>query len=168
MLAHDSGWVQRIDLGAVLDALPPQTIVEMAVRAGDFVTDGMPLATVRTEANGQPDDRVTGAVRSAVEIGADPTLEQDLGYGITLLVDIAERAGAGSSSDSTTVREVVLHVGIVLRALLLRDLPPAWRTGSAGRAILLPASSPSATTSPPRSNASASRARSPRPSPAVC
>lgn len=136
--AHDSGWIRRIDLDAVLDALPPQTTVELAVRAGDFVTEGMTLATVRTRAPGNAGDRVGQAVVSALDIGADPTLEQDLGYGITLLVDIAERAGSGSSSDTTTVREVVLHLGIVLRALLLRDLPPAWRTASGGRTVLVP------------------------------
>jgi uncharacterized membrane protein len=135
--AHDSGWIQRIDLGAVLDALPPQATVELSVRAGDFVAEGILLATVRQGPTGEPDERVTAAVRSAVVIGAEPTLEQDLGYGIALLVDIAERAGSQSSSDSTTVREVVLHVGIVLRALLLRDLPPAWRTADGGRAVLL-------------------------------
>jgi uncharacterized membrane protein len=137
VLAHDSGWIQRIDVEAVLDALPPQTTVELAVRAGDFVSEGILLATVRTRPTEEPDERLTTAVRSAVVIGADPTLEQDLGYGIALLVDVAERAGSQSSSDSTTVREVVLHLGIVLRALLLRDLPPTWRTGSAGRAVLL-------------------------------
>ena len=137
MLAHDSGWIQRIDLDAVLDALPPQATVELSVRAGDFVSEGIPLATVRTGPIGEPDEPVTAAVRSAVVIGVDPTLEQDLGYGIALLVDIAERAGSQTGSDSTTVREVVLHIGIVLRALLLRDLPPTWRTASAGRAVLL-------------------------------
>jgi uncharacterized membrane protein len=137
VLAHDSGWIQRIDVGALLDALPPQATVELAVRAGDFVSEGILLARVRTGPTGEPDEDVTEAVRSAVVIGPDPTLEQDLGYGIALLVDIAERAGSQTSSDSTTVREVVLHLGIVLRALLLRDLPPAWRVASAGRAVLL-------------------------------
>jgi uncharacterized membrane protein len=135
--AHDSGWIQRIDLDAVLDALPPHSTVELAVRAGDFVSEGILLATVRTGPTGEPDERLAEAVRSAVVIGADPTLEQDLGYGIALLVDVAERAGSQSSSDSTTVREVVLHLGIVLRALFLRDLPSAWRTASDGRAVLL-------------------------------
>jgi uncharacterized membrane protein len=138
VLAQDSGWVQRIDLEALLDALPPQGTAELSARAGDFVAEGMLLATVRTGTNAEPDERVTAAVRSAVEIGTDPTLEQDLGYGIAMLVDIAERAGSGSSSDSTTVREVVLHVGIVMRSLLLRDLPPTSRTASAGRTVLLP------------------------------
>ncbi|MBW0108605.1 DUF2254 domain-containing protein [Pseudonocardia sp. KRD-182] len=138
VLAHDSGWIQQIDLDAVLDALPPQATVELSVRAGDFVTEGIRLATIRTGPTGAPHERVTAAVRAAVEIGADPTLEQDLGYGIALLVDIAERAGSETGSDSTTVREVILHLGIVLRALLLRDLPPTWRTAGAGRAVLLP------------------------------
>ncbi len=137
VLAHDSGWIQRIDLDAVLDALPPQTTVELAVRAGDFVSEGILLGTVRTVPTGEPDEGLTAAIRSAIVIGADPTLEQDLGYGIALLVDVAERAGSQGSSDSTTVREVVLHLGIVLRALLLRDLPPSSRTASAGRRVIL-------------------------------
>ena len=168
VLAHDSGWIQRIDLDAVLDALPPQATVELAVRAGDFVSEGVRLATVRTGPIGEPAERVTAGVRSAVVIGVDPTLEQDLGYGIALLVDIAERAGSQTGSDSTTVREVVLHIGIVLRALLLRDLPPTWRTASAGRAVLLAHQQSFGDYVSSAFERIRLRAPSPRRSPAVC
>lgn len=123
--APDSGWVQSIDDDAVLRRLPPGAQVEILVRPGDFVTAHRPLARI---SGGTPAD-----VAAAVRIGVDPTLEQDLTYGINQLVDIGERAMAQGNSDATTAREVVLHLGVVLRELLSRDLPPIERTDGSGR-----------------------------------
>ena len=67
-------------------------------------------------------------MRDAFTVGHDPTLERDLGFGIRQLVDIAERTLSQSSRDSTTAREVVMHLGAVLRELLLRDLPATSRS----------------------------------------
>lgn len=127
--APDSGWVQRIDGDAVLHALPPGAQVEFLVRPGDFVTESRPFARITA---GAP-EHVTAAVR----VDVDPTLEQDLTYGISQLADIAERAVAQGNSDSTTAREVVLHLGVVLRELLGRDLPPAECRDESGRRLVL-------------------------------
>jgi uncharacterized membrane protein len=127
VLAPASGWVQRIDDGTVLDGLPFGSKVEILVRPGDFVTESRPLARLTL---GSPD-----LVAAAMTIGVDPTLDQDLTFGISQLADIAERAMAQGNTDSTTAREVVLHLGVVLRELLNRDLPPTERTDRHGRCL---------------------------------
>jgi uncharacterized membrane protein len=43
-----------------------------------------------------------------------------------------------SNSDSTTARQVVLHLGVVLREVLVRDLPPRRLIGSRGQVLLRP------------------------------
>lgn len=133
--APDTGWVQRIHTDRLLAATPPAATTELAVRSGSFVAAGQPLATIRG-------DRITqhtaDAVRAAIVLGPDPSLEQDLGYGISQLTDIAERAMSQSNSDSTTARQVVLHLGVVLREVLVRDLPPQRLIGSQGQVLLRP------------------------------
>ncbi len=123
--APDSGWVQRIDDAAVLEGLPHGSRVEILVRPGDFVTESRPVARIT--------DGTPGSVAAVFTIGVDPTLEQDLSYGISQLADIAERAMSQGNADSTTAREVVLHLGVVLRELLDRDLPPTERSDRHGR-----------------------------------
>jgi uncharacterized membrane protein len=133
--AHDTGWVQRIHTDRLLAATPPAATTELAVRSGSFVAAGQPLATIRG-------DRITqhtaDAVDAAIVLGPDPSLEEDLGYGISQLADIAERSMSQSNSDSTTARQVVLHLGVVLREVLVRDLPPRRLIGSRGQVLLRP------------------------------
>jgi uncharacterized membrane protein len=133
--AHDTGWVQRIHTDRLLAATPPSATTELAVRSGSFVAAGQPLATISG-------DRITqhtaDAVHAAIVLGPDPSLEEDLGYGISQLADIAERAMSQSNSDSTTARQVVLHLGVVLREVLVRDLPPRRLIGSRGQVLLRP------------------------------
>jgi uncharacterized membrane protein len=130
--AADRGWVLTVDERRILAALPPGGTAEVAVRPGQFLVEGVLLGTVW--ADGRADAGV--GVRAAIRLGSDPVLDEDVGYGIRQLVDIAERSLESSASDSTTAREVILHLGGVLRELLLRDLPPCVVAGDDGRRLL--------------------------------
>lgn len=131
--AHESGWVRAVDEDLLLDAAPGGATMELGIRVGSFVLQGSPLASVWTD---QPDDVGHNRVRDAVTIGVEPSFEDDVPYSIGELVDIAERSMTGSSSDSTTAREAALHLGVVLRELLLRDLPPVVRVDERDRRLL--------------------------------
>jgi uncharacterized membrane protein len=65
-------------------------------------------------------------------------MEQDISLPIRELVDIAERALTPGSGDTTTAHEVIIHLGVILRELMLRDLPAPQREGDDGRWILRP------------------------------
>ncbi|MDP1846995.1 MAG: DUF2254 family protein [Solirubrobacteraceae bacterium] len=133
----ERGFVQRLDEDALLRTLPAGTRAVMGVRIGEFVMDGTTLCAIAAGADGDA-KRCEESVRRTFAIGHDPTLEQDLGFGIRQLVDVAERTLSQSSRDSTTAREVVVHLGAVLRELLLRDLPAPSRPGEAGRWVVRP------------------------------
>lgn len=139
--AATSGWVQRIHEDGLLAALPEGGIAELSVRAGVFVVEGTTLARVWTDgsdAQGEDLSRAEHGVRAAVRLGTDPMMKQDLAFGIRRLVDIAERSLSAGVGDSTTAYEVVVHLGLVLRELLLRDPPATTVDGPEGRRLLRP------------------------------
>lgn len=139
--AAASGWVQRIDENGLLAALPEGGVAELSVRAGVFVVEGTILARVWADgpdAQGEDVGRAEHGVRAAIRLGTDPTMEQDLAFGIRRLVDIAERSLSAGVGDSTTAYEVVVHLGLVLRELVLRDPPATTVDGPDGRRLLRP------------------------------
>lgn len=132
--AGGSGWVLSIDEGLLLGAVPPGSFVELGVRVGSFVIEGQRLARVWTEGEA-PSDK---SVRAAFVLGDEPSLRHNLSHGINELVDIATRSVTASSSDSTTVREAVLHLGVVMRELLLHDLPLVHQRDDEDRQLVRP------------------------------
>lgn len=130
--ATDSGWVISIDEAALFRDVPPGSFVELCVRVGSFVMQGQRLARVWTPDEEPPQD----AARWAFALGDEPSPNHNLAYGINELVDIASRSMAAGSSDSTTAREAVLHLGLIMRDLLLHDLPLAHVSDDEGRHLL--------------------------------
>ena len=67
-------------------------VLEMVPPLGAFVPAGAPLFRVTGDVDRVPVDRVVGAIR----LGLERTLEQDVAYGMRMLVDMAERSLAES------------------------------------------------------------------------
>lgn len=131
--AHDSGWVRSVDEEQLLGSLPQGATIELGVRVGSFVFRDTELARVWTD---RPAEVATTGLRRSITLGTDPSVDKDIAYSIGELVDIVSRSATAGSSDSTTTRGAVFHLGVVLRELLLRDLPPVDRTDGAGRRLL--------------------------------
>jgi uncharacterized membrane protein len=117
--SESAGWIQEIDVDAVFDACPEGSTVHLPVAVGAFALLGMPIAWVSP----LPDDpdELEGfdrKVRWAISIGNIRTMRQDLGLGITRLVDIALRALSPSLNDANTAKDVIAHLGQILLALL--------------------------------------------------
>lgn len=113
------GWIQQLDHGAILRSLPDGATARVDVRPGSFVIRGAPLLTVWPTPTGT--DGLAEAVRSAVEIGPERTMQQDVAFGIRQIVDVSLRAISPAINDPTTCVEGIVQVGGVLRDLLLRD-----------------------------------------------
>ncbi len=131
--AHDNGWVRSVDEDLLLGALPPDATIELGVRVGSFVFQDTQLVCIWTE---RPDEVVTRGLRSSITLGTDPSFEKDIAYSLGELVDIVARSTTAENSDSTTTRGAIFHIGVVLRELVLRDLPPVDRTDDSGRRLL--------------------------------
>jgi len=118
--AHRTGWVQQFPLRAALDCLPPGTTAIRHVGAGDHVADGDPLATV-WPMPARPAE-VIRALQDTCDLGSTRTMQDDVGFGVTQLVDIAARALSPAINDPYTAREIILRQTPLLAELVTRDL----------------------------------------------
>ena len=120
-----SGWVSHIDTDALLQLVPPSGLMRLDVRNGSFVADGQTIAAVWPS----PEDAsaFTAAACKALVLGDSRILLKDVAFGIRQLVDIGLRALSPGINDPTTAYDVIVHLGIVMRELLWRDLPPRVR-----------------------------------------
>jgi uncharacterized membrane protein len=111
---------------------------------GDHVVAGSPLVWVwRSSPEQPPPPRVEfeHAVREAVRIGFERTMEQDAAFGVRQLADIASKALSPAVNDPYTAVQALQHISVVLAELshrplgtqVLRDAAGAPRVTLPGR-----------------------------------
>jgi uncharacterized membrane protein len=108
--------------------------LELLWSVGDFVPTGAPLARVV----GEPTALSWTSVTSCIVVGPERTLNQDVAYGVRMLVDIAERSlSAGPFSDPTTAVQAIDRLHDILRQIARRPLHSGSYEDSAGTVRLL-------------------------------
>lgn len=80
-----------------------------------------------------PDEKV---LRAAIHLGNERSLDEDVGFGLRQLVDIAERALSPGINDPTTAVQVIDQLHDLLRRLASRALPPRQAVTDDGRLAL--------------------------------
>ncbi|GAA2151896.1 DUF2254 domain-containing protein [Kitasatospora kazusensis] len=116
-LLHEgrSGVLRDIDVARLVRvARRHGTVLHLVPRIGDFVTPGTP--TVRVAGGSPPRPR---RIASALNIGVDRTMHQDLSFGFRQLVDIAIRALSPAVNDPTTAVQALDRIHQLL-AMLVR------------------------------------------------
>ena len=123
--ARKSGWIQQVSDDAILRATPDGATTNVVATVGAFVLERAPLAWVWPA----PPDRESceDKVHSAIAIGDTRTMQQDIGFGILQLVDIALRALSPGVNDPNTAKDIVVHLGPVMLALWEREMPDSTR-----------------------------------------
>jgi uncharacterized membrane protein len=127
----------------VITLIGHEDLVEVAERAGcalelvpalgEFVPAGAPLFRVHGDANCLDEERL----HKALLLKLEPTLDEDVAYGIRLLVDIAERSLAESAfQDPTTAVQAIDRLHDILRQLVRRPFPDGRHFDEAGRVRL--------------------------------
>jgi len=119
--ASESGVITHIDArGLVQIAAKADCVVELLPALGEFVPAGAPLFQI----DGSAGSLDAEAAISCIEFGAERTLDQDLAYGLRMLVDIAERSLAESAFlDPTTAVQAIDRLHDCLRQLAPRPFP---------------------------------------------
>jgi uncharacterized membrane protein len=136
--------VVRAAKSGVVAGIGYEELVEEAVRAdcllelipalGEFVPADAPLFRVHGQPTGLDEDRL----KEALVIKLERTLDQDVAYGIRLLVDIAERSLADSPlQDPTTAVQAIDRLHDILRQLVRRPFPDGRYRDEAGRIRLI-------------------------------
>jgi uncharacterized membrane protein len=132
--ARRSGVVTGIGTEQLVEeAVSACCTLELVPALGEFVPAGAPLFRVHGEPSALDEDRLHNALLLKLE----PTLDQDVAYGIRLLVDIAERSLADSPlQDPTTAVQAIDRLHDVLRQLARRPFPDGRHRDDAGHVRL--------------------------------
>lgn len=119
--ARESGVVTMIDTHALVDeAKRADCVLELVPALGAFVPAAGPLFIVY----GSPDGLEEKRLHSALSLQLEPTLDEDVAYGMRLLVDIAERSLSESPfQDPTTAVQAIDRLHDILRQLARRPFP---------------------------------------------
>ena len=124
--APKNGYIQSVDSDALLRlAREQQTLVRMERGIGEFVVQQSTLASLALAV--PPEKELIAAVQSAYSINRHRTLEQDAGFGIRQIVDMALRALSPSTNDTTTAVMCVDYLTAILSRLASRDIPCSHR-----------------------------------------
>lgn len=127
VMANKSGYIQSVDNAAFLHlAREHQTIVRMEHGIGDFVVQDTPLASLALDS--PPDKAIIADLQAAYSINRYRTVEQDAGFGIRQLVDIALRALSPGINDTTTAVTCLDYLTTILARLASRNIPSSHRT----------------------------------------
>jgi uncharacterized membrane protein len=104
-------------------------VLEMLVGIGEFVPAGAPLFRVDGGGGRVDADRLL----SALHIQLERTLENDVAYGLRLLVDIAARSLADSPfQDPSTTVQAIDRLHDILRQLVVRPFPDGRHRDAGG------------------------------------
>jgi uncharacterized membrane protein len=117
------GYIQSIDIGALVrSAHSNNAVVHIERGVGEFVVCGAALASMHSP-HPVPEN-LAGDVSAAFNIYRFRTIEQDVGFGIRQIVDIALRALSPSSNDTTTGILCVDYLSAIFVHLADRPFPP--------------------------------------------
>jgi uncharacterized membrane protein len=126
--------LQRIDIPALMRvATEAACALEMTVSVGDVVLESTPMLRVLGGTGPIPEE----ALRSAIELGAERTFDQDPKYAIRLLVDIAIRALSPAVNDPTTAVQALNEIEDLLLRLGRRRLEIGTYRDTVGNPKLL-------------------------------
>jgi uncharacterized membrane protein len=92
----------------------------LARQVGDHIVAGTPIARAWRRSPGQSPpgaESLREAVASAVQVGFERTMVQDVGFGIRRLVDMANKALSPAINDPYTGVQAVHHLSVLLCGL---------------------------------------------------
>ena len=126
VMAEHSGYLQTVDGDALMRiAVEKNLLVHLGYRPGDFITRDSVLVTVWP--GDSVDDELSKQFNTIFIVGAERTLEQDVEFAISLLVEIAVRALSPGINDPITAMTCIDWLGAALCQLGKRKMPPSHR-----------------------------------------
>jgi uncharacterized membrane protein len=128
--ARKSGVITGVGLEHLVEeAQRSGCVLELVPALGEFVPAGAPLYRV----HGTPAALDEELLHKSLILQLEPTLDEDVAYGVRLLVDIAERSLADSPfQDPTTAVQAIDRLHDLLRQLARRPFPDGRHRDEAG------------------------------------
>ncbi|GAA4359224.1 DUF2254 domain-containing protein [Hymenobacter saemangeumensis] len=129
--SRNSGYVQSVDEEGLLAlARELQAVLRMEHGIGGFVARGAALLSIAPYQGAplQLTDELLERLNARFGLGSQRTIEQDAGFGLRQIVDIALKALSPGVNDTTTAVIGIDHLGSLLAQLANRRLPAPLRT----------------------------------------
>ena len=124
--APKTGYIESVDGESLLAwARQHDTLVRMERGIGEFVVEGTPLLSMAGLSG--PDDDAAAELNAVFVISRQRTVQQDAGFGIRQIVDIALKALSPGVNDTTTAVMCVDYLGAILARLALRGIATPHR-----------------------------------------
>ena len=120
-----SGYLEHIDIArlsaefARIRKKHPEATLQVWNYLGSFVEVSSTLARITPQIG--LDRRSESALRKCFHMGRFRSIDQDIGYGIRQLVDIAIKAISPAVNDPTTCVNCLHYLGVIIKSLALRD-----------------------------------------------
>ncbi len=130
VLARESGVITVIGHELLVEeARRADCRLELVPALGEFIPAGAPLFRVHGNAHDLDEERL----HDALILKLERTLDEDVAYGVRLLVDIAQRSLAESQlQDPTTAVQAIDRLHDLLRHLVRRPFPDGRHRDEAG------------------------------------
>jgi uncharacterized membrane protein len=124
--AHKSGYVVAVNGDALLELAGEWgRVLRLEAQVGEFIADGSPVACA---AGASPlDQGQQDRLLDCVELGKQRTVEQDVGFGLQQLVDVALRALSPGVNDPATACMCIDQLSGLLAQLGRRSIPGPLR-----------------------------------------
>jgi len=125
-----AGFIQSIDGDALMNiAVEQKTVVRVERMVGDFVVEGTNLLSVAEGA--ELSDELISAFNDIFTVGHQRTLQQDAGFGIRQIVDVALKALSSGINDTTTAVTCVNYLSALMAQLASRrfESPHRFKDG---------------------------------------
>ena len=124
--ASRSGYLQAVDGDALMKvATEENLLIHLGYRPGNFITRGGCLVTIWP--GEKVDEALSEKINAIFIVGPERTLEQDVEFAISQLVEIAVRALSPGINDPITAVTCIDWLGSALCQLANRKMPPAHR-----------------------------------------
>ncbi|HUG29488.1 MAG TPA: DUF2254 domain-containing protein [Candidatus Limnocylindria bacterium] len=132
--APRAGVLVSVDDGSLLRTADARDrSVEVLPAIGEFLPYGAPMARL----SGHWDREAADAIRAALVIEDERSMDQDAAFGFRQLVDIAVRALSPGTNDPTTAVQALDRLHDLLRRLIGREFPSPVRRDDSGRVLLV-------------------------------
>ncbi len=141
--SNSNGYIQYVDTNGLLAfAEEKKIVIKMHAGIGQFVGKGQTLIEIVPENNGSEtidneDDQAR--VNTYFHIYRFRSIEQDVGFGIRQIVDIALKALSPGVNDTTTAIICIDYLGTIISELASRKLPTDIRTKNGDVRIIVKA-----------------------------
>ena len=124
--AVKTGYVMSMDGESLLAlARDHRVVLRMERGIGEFVVAGTPIISVRSPR--AVDDDLSAKLNGVYLIGRQRTVQQDAGFGIRQIVDVAMKALSPGVNDTTTAIMCVDYLAAILTRLASRTIASPFR-----------------------------------------